>query len=192
MNRSEIPLILASASPRRRDLLQAAGFRPQIRIPAVDETPLKGETARALVERLAVEKAKSVSSEEAVIIAGDTVVQRDGEILGKPSSPKEAVRMLESLSGRSHQIIGGWCVRKGRQLCHGVEVCEVEFRTLESSEISEYVHSGEPMDKAGAYAIQGGAGRFVTAFKGYWSNAIGLPLIPVTFTTEHLFIDGNI
>ena len=85
MNRSEIPLILASASPRRRDLLQAAGFRPQIRIPNVDETPLKGETARALVERLAVEKAKSVSSEEAVIIAGDTVVKRDGEILGKTS-----------------------------------------------------------------------------------------------------------
>ena len=192
MNRSEIPLILASASPRRRDLLQAAGFRPQIHVPEVDETPGETETARELVERLAIEKAKSVKSEEAVIIAGDTVVQRDGEILGKPSSPADALRMLESLSGRSHQIVGGWCVRKGRRLSHGVEVCEVQFRTLESAEISAYVVGGEPMDKAGAYAIQGGGGGFVKSFRGYWSNAIGLPLIPVTFSAESLFkVEGS-
>lgn len=191
MDRSEIPLVLASASPRRRVLLQAAGFRPQIRIPAVDETPRPGETARELVERLAVDKAKSLEVGDLLVVAGDTVVQRDGEILGKPTSPKDAIRMLESLSGRSHQIIGGWCVRRGRSICHGVEVCEVQFRTLESAEISDYVHSGEPLDKAGAYGIQGRAGRFVERFRGYWSNAVGLPLIPVTFTAESLFNDGG-
>ncbi len=188
MNRSEIPLLLASASPRRLDLLQAAGFCPQVRIPDVDETPLPGESALALVERLALSKAKSIAVADWITVAGDTVVEIRGQILGKPETPAEAVRMLKKLSGSSHRIIGGWCVCKGDRIFYGVEQCLVEFRTLDSAESDAYVESGEPSDKAGSYAIQGGASDFVRQFRGYWSNAIGLPLIPVTFAAESLFV----
>ncbi|MAJ29066.1 septum formation protein Maf [bacterium TMED181] len=188
MNRSEIPLLLASASPRRLDLLRAAGFKPQVRIPEVDESPRLNETAVGLVERLAITKAKSIGEKEWLTVAGDTVVEIRGEILGKPESPEEAVRMLEKLSGSTHRIIGGWCVLRGERIYHGVEQCLVEFRTLQSDEIDAYVESGEPSDKAGSYAIQGGAGGFVRRFSGFWSNAIGLPLIPVTSAVENLFV----
>ena len=189
MNRLKLPLILGSASPRRLDLLRAAGFNPSVRVPDIDESVLTSESPEAYVERLAISKAHSIEEEsieeESVwIVAGDTIVVLDGQILGKPASSDEAIHVLRQLSGREHRIVGGWCVRGSGEYYSGVEECRVWFRELSEAEILEYVNTGEPMDKAGSYAIQGGAGRFVTRFEGYWSNAVGLALIPVVSHLE--------
>ena len=189
MNRLTLPLILGSASPRRLDLLRAAGFNPSVQVPDIDESVLTSESPEAYVERLAISKAHSIEEEsieeESVwIVAGDTIVVLDGQILGKPASSDEAIHVLRQLSGREHRIVGGWCVRGSGEYYSGVEECRVWFRELSEAEILEYVNTGEPMDKAGSYAIQGGAGRFVTRFEGYWSNAVGLALIPVVSHLE--------
>ena len=189
MNRLKLPLILGSASPRRLDLLRAAGFNPSVQVPDIDESVLTSESPEAYVERLAISKAHSIEEEsieeESVwIVAGDTIVVLDGQILGKPASSDEAIHVLRQLSGREHRIVGGWCVRGSGEYYSGVEECRVWFRELSEAEILEYVNTGEPMDTAGSYAIQGGAGRFVTRFEGYWSNAVGLALIPVVSHLE--------
>ena len=186
MDRSAIPLVLASGSPRRLKLLRDAGFSPKVQIPGTPEVQISGESVEQLVSRLAREKARAIAETESVVVAGDTVVVLQGEILGKPNSPAHAEEMLNRLSGSSHRIVGGWCVCRGEEILYGVEACQVQFRDLSRSEISEYVQSGEPLDKAGGYGIQGGAGGFVSRFSGYWSNAIGLPLVPVTFSIEQL------
>ncbi|MDG1454587.1 MAG: Maf family protein [Planctomycetota bacterium] len=180
----KLPLILGSASPRRLDLLRAAGFNPSVQVPDIDESVLTSESPEAYVERLAISKAHSIEEESVWIVAGDTIVVFEGQILGKPVSSDEAIQVLRQLSGREHRIVGGWCVRGSGEYYSGVEECRVWFRELSEAEILEYVNTGEPMDKAGSYAIQGGAGRFVTRFEGYWSNAVGLALIPVVSHLE--------
>ena len=177
-------LVLASSSPRRVEVLRNAGFEFEI-IPArVDESPRPGESPVALAERLAREKAEDVAARlapdnDAVVLGADTVVVGDdGSLLGKPSSSADAAAMLEKLSGRTHEVITGIALVAaggGRaRLAH--ERTRVSFRDVSRPEIDAYVASGEPLDKAGAYAIQGRAGRFVTRIEGCYFNVMGLPL----------------
>ncbi|MDZ4200492.1 MAG: Maf family protein [Kiritimatiellia bacterium] len=180
-------LILASQSPRRRDLLNAAGFVFTVIPPDVDETPRSGESPEVFACRVAADKARAVAgrlppdSGPRVIVGCDTVVTIDGEILGKPSNKADAARMLHQLSGRVHQVISGLCVLLqtapgDREEKTQAVVTEVEFRALTETEIFRYVSTGDPMDKAGAYAIQGGAAHLVAAARGSYTNVIGLPV----------------
>jgi septum formation protein len=174
-------LILASASPRRAQILHDAGYSFSVLSSAVDETPYAGETPQQLVQRLAEAKAGLVAARAvgpAIIIAADTVVALDGQLLGKPRSTDDARRMLELLSGRSHSVITGVCLirlpeAERRQF---TESTLVHFARLSSDEISRYLATEEPYDKAGAYAIQGRAGRYVPRIEGCYHNVVGLPL----------------
>jgi septum formation protein len=183
-------LILASASPRRAEILRGAGFQFEVRPVNLDESLRPGESPGAHVKRLACEKALAVSARvkgHALVIGADTVVVVGRRILGKPKSQQEACRMLRFLSGRSHRVLTGLAVLvAGAPGTHGQQHatpprCEVEttrvwFAPLSAREINSYVASGEPMDKAGAYAVQGRGGRFVTRIEGCYFNVVGLPL----------------
>lgn len=175
-------VILASGSPRRRELLGGMGVEFIIDVPDVDETVggKPGEMVAVLAER----KARAVAERrnEGVIIAADTLVALDDCALGKPEDDEDAKRMLRSLSGRTHDVFTGVCVlnaRTGKMLVEAVR-SGVVFRELTDAEIDEYVATGEPRDKAGAYAIQGGAGKFISAFEGSRTNIIGLPVERLT------------
>ena len=171
-------LILASASPRRQKLLASAQIAFTVDAPEVDESLLPGETPQAAAERLAAAKAEEVLGRNpgALVLAADTLVALGSEILGKPASPEEAEAMLARLSGRSHEVITGVALfGEDRQERFHVRT-EVEFRELHPEEIRAYVQSGEPLDKAGAYGIQGGAAGFVRAIRGSYTNVVGLPL----------------
>ena len=173
------PLVLASASPRRAELLRAAGIPFEV-VPAdVDERQQAGEDAGTYVQRLATAKAAHVAQTHPgrAVLGADTTVVVDGEVLGKPLDGREAVAMLGRLSGRSHRVLTGVCLigADGRAET-SVAVTTVEFRPVTAAEIERYVASGEPMDKAGAYAIQGGAGDFVTRIDGDYDNVVGLPV----------------
>lgn len=171
------PLLLASRSPRRRELLQSAGLTFEIAAPDVDEQVRRGEPARAYVLRLAREKALAVEvGPERSVLAADTTVVVDGRILGKPADAKEAAKMLRALSGRSHEVLTGVAARRGKIVRAKVERTRVWFRPLERAEIAWYVAQPEPYDKAGGYAIQGTAGAFVSKIAGSYSNVVGLPL----------------
>ena len=173
-------LTLASGSPRRRQLLESAGFDFSIATPDVDETPLADEAPEIYVRRLA--ETKSTAVEVAGLVLGaDTTVAIDGAILGKPVDANEAGAMLRRLSGRVHEVLTGWAIAKdGAIVEHDVERSAVTFRALNDHEIHAYVASGEPLDKAGAYAIQGGAAGFVAELDGLHSNVMGLPIERVT------------
>ncbi len=175
-------VILASGSPRRRELLTEMGLRFEIDVPDVDETVggKPGEMVAVLAER----KARAVAERrrEGLIIAADTLVALDEKALGKPADDEEARKMLRALSGRTHDVFTGVCVldaKTGRCMVEAVRsgVC---FRELADEEIEAYVATGEPRDKAGAYAIQGGAGAFVSGYEGSRSNIIGLPVERLT------------
>jgi len=170
------PLILASASPRRRELLSTLGLQFEVKSPDVDESLRAGELAKQYVERLAKMKANAVSQTGSIVIAADTVVVRDDVILGKPQDAEDAKAMLRSLSGRSHKVITGVCVQNSLACV----VCSVgtivAFRELHEEEVVMYVKSGEPLDKAGAYAIQGNAASMVSSIEGSYTNIVGLPL----------------
>jgi septum formation protein len=168
-------LILASASPRRRELLATLGLGFCVIVPEIDETPLPDETPRTHAERLATEKAHAVAG-KGIIVAADTIVVREGRILGKPADAAHAHEMLHSLSGCTHEVVTGVCVKDGNRSVVFSVGTEVVFRTLETAEIEAYVATGEPMDKAGAYAIQGGAAHMVRAINGSYTNVVGLPL----------------
>lgn len=171
-----LPLILASASPRRTDLLQAAGIEFE-QVPAnIDEAMLPGERARPYVLRLAEAKARAGWRPGTRSLGADTVVAVDGQVLGKPRDDLDARRMLRLLSGRSHQVLTGVAVFDGQACEVACEATNVRFGALAEREIKEYVASGEPQDKAGAYAIQGGAARFVESIAGSYSNVVGLPV----------------
>jgi septum formation protein len=174
-------LVLASASPRRAELLAAAGFAFDVRPVEVDETPLPGEDARAYVLRLAVLKAQSCkrSTEDEVVLAADTTVVVDGELLAKPADEVDARRMLRLLSDRDHEVLTGVAVADGNGVVSAVEATRVRFAPMNESEIEWYVRSGEPADKAGAYAVQGLASRFVDRVEGSYSNVVGLPVARV-------------
>jgi MAF protein len=173
-------IVLASGSPRRRTLLEGAGVPVRVRPCDVDETPLAGEDARDYARRLA--RAKADSGRAALqpgdpgwVLGSDTVVTLDGAILGKPDDATDACRMLRQLSGRTHHVVTTWAL-VGPDTVVGESVTAVTFRALSDDEIGAYVETGEPMDKAGAYAIQGGAGAFVSARDGDWSAVVGLPV----------------
>jgi septum formation protein len=181
-------LILASASPRRRELLEAAGFRFEVRHADVDEIPRDGEPPRDYVRRLASEKASRVlaavrleagEAAGAIVIGADTAVVVDDEILGKPEDDADARRMLQRLSGRPHLVLTGVSLRDTRQQVEEVEETTVWFSPLSADDLTWYVTTGEGRDKAGAYAIQGLAARFVSRIEGSYSNVVGLPVATV-------------
>lgn len=181
-----LKLILASGSPRRAELLRSAGLAFEVIVPDIDEAPRPGEAPDAFVCRTAREKAESVPSADAVILAADTAVVDGDRILGKPADAQEAAAMLRSISGRTHEVMTGVCLRfPERTVCFHIET-RVTFRKLSEKEIENYVASGEPMDKAGAYAIQGGAAKMVRRVEGSYSNVVGLPLCEVIEELEKL------
>jgi septum formation protein len=175
-----VALILASASPRRADLLREAGIDVEVRPANVDEDVESGEAPEVYVRRVAEAKARAISARSPGrhVLAADTAVVVEGQILGKPSDADDAARMLRMLSGRSHLVISGVCLMKDGQPLADTEVAVtvVEFAELSSAEIAWYVASGESMDKAGGYGIQGLACRFVTRVAGSYSNVVGLPI----------------
>lgn len=173
-------LILASSSPRRSALLKAAGFDFEVRVAEVDETPLPGESADALVRRLAQLKARTVASAgHEVVLAADTTVTCDGEIMNKPEDAAEAARMLRVLAGRAHEVFTGVTLRRADREETFVERTRVWFAPMTEDDIAWYVATGEPLGKAGAYGIQGRASRFVTRVEGSYPNVVGLPTAQV-------------
>jgi septum formation protein len=169
-----LTLVLASQSPRRVELLQAAGVEFIVRAADVDETPLEGETPRDYVLRVAEDKARAVSGE--IVLAADTTVVLGSEIMGKPKDGADAARMLRALSGQRHQVITGICIKRGTETIRDIASTDVWFAALSEDEIAGYVESGEPMDKAGAYGIQGLASRFIDRIDGSYTNVVGLPV----------------
>ena len=170
-------IVLASRSPRRAELLHAAGITFTVRVADVDETQFEGESPRDYVLRVAEEKARAVeSTQDEIVLGADTSVVIDGRTMGKPSDTAEAMRMLRSLSGRKHEVITGICLKRAERILRDVEATAVWFAPLNEQEIHEYVEFGEPMDKAGAYGIQGLASRFVTRIEGSYTNVVGLPV----------------
>lgn len=172
-------ILLASSSPRRLELLRALGLAPEVRPADVDETLLPGEDPCEAAERLARAKATKVAGdapEGAVVLAADTIVILDGEALGKPRDDADARRMLRGLRGRSHDVVTGVALVRDGKLVSGRETTEVVFAPMTDEEVDAYVASGEPADKAGAYALQGLGGLFVERIDGTPSNVIGLPL----------------
>lgn len=171
-------LVLASASPRRAELLRAAGFDFDV-VPAdVDERLRPGEAAEAYVARVAREKGAAIATRhpDRLVVAADTAVVVDGTILGKPLDAPDAARMLRLLAGRVHDVLTGVSAHCGERHEEGVEQSRVEFGTLSDAEIAWYVETGEPVDKAGAYAIQGQASRFCRVVDGPYDNVVGLPV----------------
>jgi septum formation protein len=169
------PLILASASPRRRELLATLGVDFSVVVPEIVETPRPGEKPRAFAERLAEEKACAVEA-DGIIVAADTIVVLGETILGKPVDAEHARDMLTALSDQAHEVVTGVCVKSiGSPITFSV-ITKVFFRALSPEEIEEYVASGDPLDKAGAYAIQGGAAPMVHRIEGSYTNVVGLPL----------------
>lgn len=170
-------MLLASASPRRRELLQRIGIEPEVRPSDVDERIEPGETPVEHAARLAASKAAAAIAEPGVlVIAADTIVVLDDRVLGKPRDRDEAVAMLRSLSGRAHRVLTAVHLRRDRRQVAAVESTTVWFRDLAEAEIERYVDTGEADDKAGAYGIQGRAGIFVDRIDGSDTNVVGLPL----------------
>jgi septum formation protein len=171
-------IILASGSPRRHELLEQAGVQFEIKVSGCDETPVPGESAREMVERLALVKAQAVAANcpDAYVIGADTTVYIHGESLGKPSSIEEAHVMLRTIQGKTHEVWGGIAVvRASSQLAQcWSHVTSVTMRPMDDSAIVKYVATGEPLDKAGAYAIQGIGLQFVDRIEGSYSNVVGL------------------
>ena len=170
-------LILASASPRRQELLKLFGISFIVRVADIDETMDPAASAYDEVARLSREKALAVTREAGdIVIAADTIVVCEGRVLGKPHSEEEAFAMLSLLSGRDHQVMTGCTVLLGERAETFTEVTDLHFRELSEKEIRRYVASGEPMDKAGAYGIQGGAALFCEKMDGDYYNVMGLPV----------------
>ena len=172
-------LILASASPRRAELLRAAGYEFEIIVADVDERARDGETPDIYVRRLAAEKSAAVRAADMIILGADTTVVVDGEILGKPRDDDEAAAMLRRLAGRRHDVLTGVSVRYGAHEVGRVESTAVWFSALTKEDIAWYLASGEGRDKAGAYAIQGLASRFIPRIEGSYANVVGLPVAAV-------------
>ena len=189
-------LILASQSPRRRELLTQAGYSFEVRPAHIPEEPLAGENPIAYVTRLAREKAEAVfrevtadarlnaESEILAVLGADTTVTLDDTILGKPEDAADAARMLKMLSGRTHRVMTGVALATADGVEVAAEVTAVRFLTLSEEEIAGYVATGEPMDKAGAYAIQGYAARWIPRIEGCYFNVVGLPLALATALLE--------
>lgn len=178
-------LILASASPRRRELLTQAALPFTVEAADLNEERLPDEAAAAYVQRLAVEKAQAVwarrhagetSSDPLIVLGADTAVVSEGNILGKPANAADARRMLQLLSGRTHAVLTGLAAVTRKGVKSEVEITQVTFNVIHDAEIERYVASGEPLDKAGAYAIQGYAARWIPRIEGCYFNVVGLPI----------------
>ncbi len=179
-------IILASASPRRAEILRAAGFDFEIAASNIDESPLPNERPEDMVMRLALAKAHSVASthksrQNEIILAADTIVVIGNQILGKPNTPDRAREMLRELRGREHAVITGVALLAlpSQESVLAAETTRVWFSQMSDAEIEEYVLTGEPLDKAGAYAIQGLASRFIPKIEGCYFNVVGLPIARV-------------
>jgi septum formation protein len=178
-------LILASASPRRQELLAQTDLRFTVAAANINEDLLPNEAAAAYVQRLAEEKAQAIwnanqsadtPDDPLVVLGADTCVVCDGRILGKPTDTADARRMLELLSGRTHAVLTGLAVIGSGKIARDVEITQVTFNQLNDREIAQYIASGEPLDKAGAYAIQGYAARWIPRIEGCYFNVVGLPI----------------
>jgi septum formation protein len=191
MSWQKSPLVLASASPRRSELLRNAGIPFVIQPAHVDERMLPGEAPEAYARRLAAEKARAVFRQRPQdrVLGADTIVVVDSHVLEKPRDPADAARMLRLLSGRSHRVITGVCLMQTVSSFESqvssredvrAEITEVWIRDLSEDEIQEYISSGEPMDKAGAYGIQGIASRWISKIVGCYFNVVGLP-VPLVY-----------
>jgi len=187
-------LILASSSPRRAEVLRNAGFVFEVRPADVDETRLPYESAENYVRRVAQAKARAISeparaaAERAIVIAADTTVVAEGQILAKPEDAADARRMLSLFNGKTHEVLTALCVINvpaAKEALH-VEKTRVEFLKMSKEEIESYIQTGEPFDKAGAYGIQGIAGRFATRIEGCYFNVLGLPLSRLWTTLQSL------
>lgn len=176
---SDVRVILASSSPRRRQLLDLIGISHEVIPSDIDETLLSGELAETYCERLAREKAALIadSNPTALVVGADTIVVIDGLILGKPQDVGDAERMLGMLSGRSHTVMTAVAVSLGGKLVSGVEIVDVTFLPVDENEIRSYVATGEPMDKAGAYGIQGYGATIVRRIDGDYFAVMGLSLV---------------
>ena len=184
------PIILASSSPRRRHMLELLGLDFLVVVPDVDETPEPGEDPSAYVDRVARMKAAAVVAEPHwLIVAADTTVDVDGEILGKPLDREDARRMLWQLSGRVHQVHTGVVVRRHGTTISAVVATEVELASLSESAVEWYLGTGEPLDKAGAYALQGAGATLVTRVSGSVSNVVGLPLTLLVDLAHRVGVD---
>lgn len=175
-------LILASTSPRRAELLRAAGYEFEVAAASIDESMQDGEPPPIYVRRLAAAKSAAVRARgdgDVVILGADTTVVVDGEMLGKPADDRDSARMMRRLSGRDHQVLTGISLRRGACELGRVETTSVSFAPLTDDEIAWYVATGEGRDKAGAYAIQGFASRFIPRIDGSYSNVVGLPVAAV-------------
>lgn len=185
-------LILASASPRRKMLLESAGLTPSILIADIDESHKPEESPKAYVMRMAKQKAESIpipcDNKPHYIIAADTIVVANNKILGKPHNPEEAFEMLSNLSDCAHAVMTGVCIlaSHARQIRHFVTETRVIFAPLSPQTIRRYIDTGEPMDKAGAYGIQSGAAGFVKRIEGSYTNVVGLPLCETLQALEEL------
>jgi septum formation protein len=183
-----VKVILASGSPRRRQLLELIGIAHEVRPSNIDETMRPRETPRRHAERLAREKASAIATREpdVITIAADTIVVINRKVLGKPRDRDEARRMLSMLSGREHTVITAVAVARGRKLRSAIEEVRVKFRRLREEEIDAYVDTGEPMDKAGAYGIQGFGATIVECVNGDYFAVMGLPLARVVMLLRDL------
>jgi septum formation protein len=193
-NGDSLRLVLASASPRRRELLTGLGLVFDVQPAHIDETPLPGEEAAAMVARLARDKAAAVAAPARVTLAADSVVGIDGQLLGKPRDAAEATEMLRMLSGRTHVVSTGIAVAvvnggEAPREAVAVVTTEVTFVALSDADVSWYVATGEPLDKAGAYGLQGQGARWVRSIAGSPTNVIGLPLPETVELAARLGID---
>jgi septum formation protein len=183
-------LVLASASPRRRELLTQAGYEFTVHPAHIPEDPHPNEDPIAYVTRLARQKAEAVfnvllsNHPNLIVLGADTTVTLDDNILGKPENPEDAARMLRLLSGRTHRVITGVSVVAAARIETAAEVTAVQFLTLSEAEIADYIATGEPNDKAGAYAIQGRAARWIPRIEGCYFNVVGLPIALVSTLFE--------
>lgn len=183
-------LVLASGSPRRARILSELGLTFRVVVPNVDETLLAGEDGAAAVERLARRKALAVAPGESLpVLAADTEVVCDGRVLGKPKDAADAVAMLASLAGRSHDVVTGLCLVSGGELRCAVERTSVRFAPMSRAELAWYAGTGEPLDKAGGYHVDGRGALFVEAVSGSPSNVAGLPVRLLQRLARELAVD---
>ncbi len=180
-------IILASGSPRRRELLGSLGWKFRVIVPEIDES-IGQESPLQAVERLAMEKARAVSDlfHEDIVIAADTIVVIEGRVLGKPENSSRAFEMLRMLNNRTHKVITGLAVCWGNSQSISSEITNVTFRNMDTSALSAYVSTGEGLDKAGAYAIQGQGSLLVTNISGCYFNVVGLPLFRLSKIMEDM------
>jgi len=180
-------LVLASTSPRRAEILRQSGIPFVVRPACVDESLLAGETPEDYVTRLAEWKARAIEAHpEEQVLGADTTVVVDGEMLAKPADAADASRMLRALAGRAHEVLTGICLKRGDRVVRDHARTRVWFVPLSDTEIAEYVASGEPMDKAGGYAIQGHASKFIPKIEGCYFNVVGLPVALVYLRLREL------